>query len=124
MDLFDLNDNFSSKNDDMLEFSENNKVLIWEKKNRKINTYATIPMDKEILKEYLKILKKKWCCNGSFKMGKVFGRVYDNTGIVNKSTGRNIKEYVFHLSKNCADDLAKFLKEKGVNSDMIEIKKL
>ena len=107
----------------MLESSEQKKVLIWQKKVRRtINTYALIPMDQDILKGYWKTLKKKWGCNGSFKLNEVLGRVYDKTGIVDKSSGRNVKELVFHLSKDCVDDLVEFLKEKGIDENDIEVK--
>ena len=124
MDLFDLNNNFSSKTDELLN-ADKKKVLIWQKKVRRtVNTYALIPESKSILKEYHKSLKKAWGCNGSLKMNEVFGRVYDKTGKVDKSTGRNIKELVFHLSKDCLYELIDFLKSKGFNEDDIEIKDL
>jgi hypothetical protein len=53
MDPFEINNNFSSRVDDMLESSNSTQVLIWQKKVRRtLNTYALIPIDKETLKEY------------------------------------------------------------------------
>ena len=121
MDLFDINNNSSSNIDDL---DVKTKVLIWQQKVRRtINTYMIWKgVDKETLKGYHKTLKKAWGCNGSLKMNKVFGHVYDNSGIVDKSSGRNVKELVFHLSKDCLAELKEFLKEKEVNEADIEVK--
>ena len=121
MDLFDLNNNFSSF--DEIKESEQ-RVLIWTKKVRKtINTYMTgWDIDISTLKGYHSQMKKKLACNGSLKKNEVFGRIYDKSGDVDEATGKNIKEIVFHLSKDCVDDLVTLLKENGIEEDNIEIK--
>ena len=135
MDLFEINNNFSSQVDDMLESSNSEQTLIWQMKVRRtINTFALIPKDKETLKVYHKELKKAWGCNGSLKINEIFGRVYDKSGIIDKSSGRNIKELVFHLTKECVHcndetlkyngNLIHFLKSKGINEDNIEVKEV
>tara|TARA_B110000908_G_scaffold71121_1_gene85806 strand:- start:5123 stop:5494 length:372 start_codon:yes stop_codon:yes gene_type:complete len=121
MDLFDLNNNFSSLN----EFKNSDRrILIWTKKvRRSINTYMFgWNVDKSILKKYHSSLKKKLACNGSLKKNKIFGRIYDRSGEVDESTGKNVEDIVFHLQKDCVDELVKFLKEQGVEEESIEIK--
>ena len=69
MDLFDLNNNFSSF--DEIKESEQS-VLIWTKKVRKtINTYMTgWDVDLATLKKYHSQFKKQLACNGSLKRTK------------------------------------------------------
>ena len=121
MDLFDLNNNFSSF--DEIKESEQS-VLIWTKKVRKtINTYMTgWDVDLATLKKYHSQFKKQLACNGSLKKNEVFGRIYDKSGEVDERTGKNVKEVVFHLSRDCVDELVKFLKEHGIDEANIEIK--
>jgi len=121
MDLFDLNNNFSSF--DEIKESEQH-ILIWTKKVRRtINTYMTgWNIDLSELKGYHSQMKKQLACNGSLKKNEVFGRVYDKSGDVDINTGKNVKEIVFHLSKDCVDELVSFLKEHGIEEENIEIK--
>ena len=121
MDLFDLNNNFSG----LEELKESDQhILIWTKKVRKtINTYMYgWDIDLEILKTHHKQLKKQLACNGSLKKNEVFGRTYDKSGDIDETTKKNVKDLVFHLSKDCVEELVKFLKEHGVDEDNIEIK--
>tara|TARA_B110000879_G_scaffold146499_1_gene190068 strand:- start:5885 stop:6349 length:465 start_codon:yes stop_codon:yes gene_type:complete len=122
MDLFDINDNFTSSFDQLKESEQH--ILIWTLKVRRtINTYMTgWDIDINTLKGYHSQLKKRFACNGSLKKNKVFGRVYDKSGEVEKQSGKNVKEMVFHLSKNCVDELVEFLKEHDIEESNIEIK--
>lgn len=116
---FDLGNNFNSF--DNIEQNDQ-KITIWTKKVRKtINTYMH-GWDIEDLKDRHSTLKKKWGCNGSLKKNEVFGRSYDKSGEVDETSGRNVKEMVFHLSKDCVDELVDYLIENGVNEEKIDIK--
>ena len=118
---FDLGNNFNSFDN----FEENDqKILIWTKKVRRtVNTYM-YGWNVTDIKEHHSNLKKKWGCNGSLKKNEVFGRTYDKSGEVDEASGKNVKEEVFHLSKDCVDELVAYLLENGVEEDNIEIKSI
>lgn len=107
--MFELNTNFNGFD----EFEkEDQNITIWTRKVKKtINTYMSgWDIDKETLKGYHSSLKKKWGCNGSLKNNYLFNS--EEKGII------------FHLSRDCVDELVEFLKEKGIDEKNIEVKTL
>lgn len=91
------------------DFNTNaNNIEIWvEERGRKSNTYIYgWNIDEDMLKNHLKIIKKKKGCNGSFKeMSKEMGLIK-----------------VIQLQGNVKDYVISYLKENGVNEDEIKIK--
>lgn len=96
------------------EISDSNKLInesiieIWtEDRGRKTDTYVYgLPYNENELKDHLKIVKRKFGCNGSIKE-------------LLKDTG-NIK--VFHIQGNHKTNIINYLLEIGLNKDQLIIK--
>jgi translation initiation factor 1 (eIF-1/SUI1) len=83
-------------------------IELWvEERGKKADTYIHgLPFDDNTIKEHLKIIKKKFGCNGSIKT-------------LIKDTG-NIK--VFHVQGNHKFNLISYLLNIGIDKDSIIIK--
>ena len=114
MDLFDLDDNFSSELDVMLESSEQKRESfnLAKESRRTINTYALIPMDQDILKGYWKTLKKKWGCNGSFKLNGFSVEYMIRQGLLINLLVGMLKNLYFISLKIVSTTLLNFLRRK------------
>jgi len=102
MDPFNINTTESSHN------NENIEITIWlEKRGRKSNTYMTgWNLEKMILKDHLKFLKKKWGCNGSLK-----NKMVDGEDLL-----------LFHLQGDWQNKLEEYIISYGINKDNIRRK--
>ena len=126
MDLFEVENENSNEDETKVSSDKENKILIWTKKVKKSRNMYMYGWDleKPVLVQHHKTLKKKLACSGSLKNGQVFGRVYDKSGEVDMKTKRNVKDLVFHLQSGNVDVLVEHLVSNGVNEDNIEIKSI
>lgn len=88
-------------------FNEQRILLISERRGRKTNTYISgWEINEDEMKHHLKILKKKFACNGSIKE-------IDSDGV---------ETTVIHIQGEHISDLETYLIENNVPKDNISIK--
>lgn len=97
-----------NESEDNFLLNSSSIIEIWiEERGRKADTYISgLPFNDNTIKEHLKVIKKKYGCNGSIKM-------------LTKETG-NIK--VFHVQGNHKLNLISYLLDIGIDKDSIIIK--
>lgn len=97
-------DPFNTSNE--ITFDEDNIVtLTIESRGRKSNCYITgLPFEKDVLKEHLKTLKKKFGCNGSVK----------------NFTVDNVEMLAIHLQGQHRDKIIEYFESQSITDIVVK----
>ena len=103
---------------------DDNKIIIWIQENgRKKNTYISgWNIDESLLKEHLKIIKKKKGCNGTIKnmLDDTTYNILSKENLKNNKNNSNIK--ILHFQGDQCDFVYNYLQNNGYNKNNICIK--
>ena len=103
---------------------DDNKIIIWTQENgRKKNTYISgWNIEESLLKEHLKIIKKKKGCNGTIKnmLDDTTYNISSKSIIKNNKNSSSVK--ILHFQGDQCDFVCNYLQDNGYNKNNICIK--